>query len=544
MVKGFDHPDVIGGIALDGPMAGHLASRLHQIRTDPMKYGHAPHERQLDVFKSPAKRKILVAANRVGKTELGMRDKLWRARGNHPYRRTSPARNIWIGAPDFPSYLRFHKPTFDEWCPKAWLIKFHETDRWADIRRVDGGVCRISFLSYDMDRTKWQGAAVDDVWLDEEPPEDIVNESLARVLTTSGDMLLTFAPIEGPGWWYDRLWLPALRGEGPWTAFKMPMARRDPTAPFEVGESLVPHISTEAAREFAAQYPDEAERAARVFGEAVSRTGLVYKAYREHIHVVPPFQVPKHFEITGAVDPGYHGFGWIPGAIAPTGELYVTQEYFSQKKSTKERFQDMTALLLEMRVPDPGERPVCVNWVDTEDPQVVLELNLLAAAMAEASTEGWILVFASLDQGLKARKAGFLRIQQLLEPDEKRETPAQITRARPAEGEPMLYFFQGLYSEWQAEDGRHEESRLLWEIERYAWKKPPPGKTQPDDANEASAHGAHLMAVLRYLAMSRMGAPDEPKEDALGKLPPEIQHVWRNFEELIQAAIEREAVGF
>lgn len=534
-------PDVIGTLDQDGAISKSFSSRVHQIQTDPMTYGHKPHAKQEEILRSSEKRKIVVAANRVGKTEGGMRDALWCARGNHPYRRTTPISDIWIGSPDYPSYEKFHLPAFNEWCPKSWLIYFHSSHHWADIRRVDGRKCRIWFLSYDMDRTKWQGAAVGKVWLDEEPPEDIVNESLARILTTNGDMMLTFAPIEGPGWWYDRIWMPATRGEGSWKAFTMPMAERDDTKPYGVGKSLVPHISTEAAQEFASQYPDDAERAARVFGEPVSRTGLVYKGYRAEVHKIPRFPVPEHFELFGAVDPGYHGFGMVLGAMDPKGAIYVPQEYFSQERPTKERFENITALLYETRPPKENERPVCVFWVDTEDPQVVLELNILAAAMADASSSGWILVFASLDQGLKARKAGFLRTQQLLVQEEGRETPEYVKRERPEKGEPNLYFFDDLYSEWKAEDGPHKGSRLIWEIEHYAWKKPPPGKTQPDDANEASAHGAHLMAVLRYLVMSRMGAPKEPEQDTLGHLPPEIRHVWRNFEELVAAAVERES---
>jgi hypothetical protein len=161
-----------------------------------------------------------------------------------------------------------------------------------------------------------------------------------------------------------------------------------------------------------------------------------------------------------------------------------------------------------------------VFFVDTEDPQVVLELNIQSAAHAEAHREkdGSLirLVFASLDQGLKARKAGFMRVQQCLAPRLARPKPPIVSRETSPVGEPLLYFFDDLYSEWQEEDGYHRGSRTLWEINHYSWKPPPKDKTvKPDDADENSAAGAHAMAALRYLVMARLGPPEHDDKDKL-----------------------------
>jgi len=524
----------------------YVQEELRRIKSDPLTYGHPCHAMQEEFISSSSRRRIVVAANRVGKTEGAMRDVLWAARGNHPYRKIRrKCHNVWIGSPDYPSYLRFHRPAFEEWCPKEWIIgRFHEGEKYVDIRREDGGRCRIFFLSYDMPRTKWQGAGVDGIWLDEECPEDILGECLARIVTTQGWIVLTFTPVDGVGWWFDRILEPAEEGLNSWHAFRMPLATQDPDndEEFNVGESLVPHLDRNQIIEFASEYPDPDTRAIRVFGEVRGRQGLVYKQYRSAVHKIPAFDVPPDWEIWGGLDPGYHGFAALLATIDPMNRVYVTQEYFSQGETTEDRFNALVDKVYSLRPREDWEkivRPTVVFFVDTEDPQVVLELNTQAANMAENRTEyperPFIqLVFASIDQGLKARKAGFMRVQQCLAPRLHRATPPVVARERPPVGEPILYFFDNLESEWQDEDGYRKVSRTLWEITHYSWKQPTKTKprVKPDDGDENSASGAHAMAALRYLIMARLGPPENKEEKHPNRehLSDHSSQVWDEME--------------
>jgi phage terminase large subunit-like protein len=545
-----DLPDVVGMLEDRDELEVYLQAELRRIREDPLTYKHSCHAMQEQWLTSRSRRRIVVAANRVGKTEGAMRDVLWTARGNHPYRKTRLAKNIWVGSPDYPSYLRFHRPTFDAWCPPSWIVgDFHETEKYVDIRRVDGNTCRIFFLSFDMPRTKWQGAGVDAIWLDEESPEDIFKECLARIVTTRGWILLTFTPVSGQGWWFDRIWTPAVEGLSKWAPFTMPLATKDPVNEdeFEVGTPLIPHLSREQIVEFASEYPDPDERSIRIFGEPKGRQGLVYKQYRKLVHNIPRFEIEPVFDLWGGLDPGYHGFAAVIGSIDPTNRLAIVQEYFSQQETTHERFVALAAKVRELRSDEDWRKianPTVVFFVDTEDPQVVLELNMEAATAAEEDRMNGLveirLVFASLDQGLKARKAGFLRIQQLLQPRLDRLTPKWVERATPHVGEPQMYFVDDLHSEWQTEEGRMKESRVLWELTHYSWKAPPKNTTvQKDDGDENSAHGAHAMAALRYLVMARLGPPDEPKENKRAHLPQHVREIWEHMEELEHLQLEQ-----
>lgn len=65
------------------------------------------------------------------------------------------------------------------------------------VRHASGGTSILGFKSYDQGRKKFQGTAKHLVWMDEEPPEDVYSECMARLMTTNGMMLSTFTPLEG-----------------------------------------------------------------------------------------------------------------------------------------------------------------------------------------------------------------------------------------------------------------------------------------------------------------------------------------------------------
>lgn len=60
-----------------------------------------------------------------------------------------------------------------------------------------GGNSILRFKSYEQGRQKFQGETLDFAWMDEEPPEDVYNETLTRVTATKGMVYCTFTPLKG-----------------------------------------------------------------------------------------------------------------------------------------------------------------------------------------------------------------------------------------------------------------------------------------------------------------------------------------------------------
>lgn len=67
----------------------------------------------------------------------------------------------------------------------------------ARVRHKSGGISSVGFKSYDQRRQRFQGTAKHVIWLDEEPPEDVYDECLLRLMTTNGMMIGTFTPLLG-----------------------------------------------------------------------------------------------------------------------------------------------------------------------------------------------------------------------------------------------------------------------------------------------------------------------------------------------------------
>ena len=64
------------------------------------------------------------------------------------------------------------------------------------VKNVFGGVSVIGFKSVDQGREKFQGASLDYVWFDEEPPLDIYEECKMRVIDRCGEIYGTMTPLK------------------------------------------------------------------------------------------------------------------------------------------------------------------------------------------------------------------------------------------------------------------------------------------------------------------------------------------------------------
>ena len=74
----------------------------------------------------------------------------------------------------------------------------HETDGKVD------GMSSVTFKTFEQRRERLQSEAVDLIWIDERPDEQIYSELLARTTATDGHLILSYTPIgEGAGGGHD-----------------------------------------------------------------------------------------------------------------------------------------------------------------------------------------------------------------------------------------------------------------------------------------------------------------------------------------------------
>lgn len=182
---------------------------------------------------------------------------------------------------------------------------------YVKVRHVSGGWSTLRFKYYAQGRQKWQGPPVDFVWFDEEPPEDIYSEGLARTIATGGMVFLSFTPLLGMSEVVRRF----LMEDSP--------DRHDTN--MTIDDAL--HIPESERAKIIAGFAAH-EREARAKGIPVLGSGRIFPVAESEISW-EPIDLPEHFVWIGGLD-----FGWDHPTAAvkcawdrDTDTFYVTQAY-------------------------------------------------------------------------------------------------------------------------------------------------------------------------------------------------------------------------
>jgi len=185
------------------------------------------------------------------------------------------------------------------------------------VKHRSGGWSTLRFKYYAQGRRKWQGPPVDFVWFDEEPPEEIYDEGLARTIATGGCAALTFTPLLGMSEVVRRFLID-------------PTPDRSDTN-MTIDDAL--HIPESERARIIASFPAH-EREARSKGIPVLGSGRIFPVSEELIRVAA-FAIPEHWPRIIGVD-----FGWDhPFAAAwlawdrDADVIYVTDCY-RQREAT------------------------------------------------------------------------------------------------------------------------------------------------------------------------------------------------------------------
>ena len=181
-------------------------------------YDPYPYQKMFHDTGSQANQRLLMAANRIGKSYCGSAELSYHLTGLYPKwwagRRFRQPIVAWaggvsnettrdivqfelLGSPDDPD--AFGSGTI----PKHLIIKTERkpgipnAKSVALIKHVSGGNSSLFFKAYEMGVEKWQGRSVDVIWLDEEPSRAIYSQAVTRTLDRKGMVYMTFTPESG-----------------------------------------------------------------------------------------------------------------------------------------------------------------------------------------------------------------------------------------------------------------------------------------------------------------------------------------------------------
>ena len=276
---------------------------LQERRQNDPLYTWQPHAKQRAFIQSVLGDKCfenwLLAANRSGKTDAGAYCGATLARfGVEPTRPAVGSSTVvwdratsgWVVSLDFPSSRDVVQPKyFDNGLvtadPHEPFIPAREIAEWRvsdQILKLKNGSV-MGFKSCESGRKKFQGAAIDWVHIDEEPPRDVCTELTFRVgggrrirLFGTCTLLPPEGQVGGVTWVYTEIVKPWLDG------------KRSDVSIFQASIYDNPHILPEELARLEAKYPEgSVERRIRLDGELLPGLSGVraYGAFQYSLHV-------------------------------------------------------------------------------------------------------------------------------------------------------------------------------------------------------------------------------------------------------------------
>lgn len=440
---------------------------------------HAKQLQALEAIRRRVRHSWLFWGNQVGKTTfgavvtgaaaLGRIAELW-----------APPIVAWASALTWELWENVLLPELLTWLPPWRVLDAPEpykksTKRTIFVRADNGSISRITGKAAEQGRKKYQAARVHLAWLDEEHPEEIIDEMRPRLLRFGGITLNTMTPLLGMTYVHDRYYLPWKRGE----------TKPEQTFISHAGLADNPSIKKEEIEELTHELRhNPAQLAARLYGHFVRPEGVVL-----------PFDPERHFlelddtllarlvrrgSLIGGVDFELWRFAFVLAVADTDGSLVLIEEMFSQRESLERRARKIHDILTKYKA--PRGTPLLG---DCANPQDIVEINLAFQRMKSPYR------VAAVNANHKIIKTGVSRLENLLN--------RGALRIRRGIGKGQQWRLG-----WNASRAGKPVvgSRLVWEIQNWQYPQVKDGKLQKDQPDDATADGADCMAALRYLVMS------------------------------------------
>ena len=314
------------------------------------------HKKQVAFHKCKKRCRFVFGGNRSGKTECGAAETVYLARGIHPYRENrkrsqrehfqcehSQCEDVfgWVVSVSQQvqrdvaqkKILAYLHPSYIADITMLSGKKDNPQSGVIDqifVKNAFGGISVIGFKSCDQSREKFQGASLDFVWFDEEPPKDIYDECRMRLLDKCGELFCTMTPLKGLTYIYDEIYLNSLNNPEVWHIF-MEWADNPFLNKKEVAllESSMPGDMLES----------------RKYGRFYKAQGLVYSEFEENFHVIQPFDIDPSWQDNISIDPGLNNpLSCHFYAVDFDGNIYVAAEHYEAGKDIDYHANRISAL--------------------------------------------------------------------------------------------------------------------------------------------------------------------------------------------------------
>lgn len=330
---------------------GEISAGLKNPKPNNLQY--IPHAKQVLFHSSEKKGRQYIGGNRSGKTTGGINEDIWWLSGRHPFIRLPPPPIIGrITTVDFKTGAnQIIIPQLRQWLVPSDLINGSWEDSWNGsdhVLTLENG-SQVEIKSYDQELEKFAGVPRHFIHFDEEPPEDIFKECLARLADYNGRWWMTMTPVEGMTWTHEQIY----------------DKKSEEVEIIEVNTRDNPHLSEEGIRTLAEGYTED-EQAIRLGGQYIAISGLIFKVFDPARHVISSgIPDPKDWTIYESLDAGYNN----PTAVywhavhKKTGHVVTFREHYKSEWTVAQHAEHIKAeekellkygILPFVRIADPA----------------------------------------------------------------------------------------------------------------------------------------------------------------------------------------------
>ena len=298
-----------------------LAKALNRLERFNKIDQYDPYPYQQDFHKTGEtnSQRLLMAANRIGKSYCGAAEMSYHLTGMYPDwwqgRRFKQPITAWaggvsnettrdivqaelLGSPDDPEAFGSGA------VPEKYIIKTERkpgvpnAKSVALIRHISGGNSSLHFKAYEMGVDKWQGRSVDVVWLDEEPSRELYSQAVTRTLDRRGMVYMTFTPEQGMTETVASFMNRIQKGQSLTNATWDDASEKVKSMKGQDG-----HLSEDVMKQILSAYAPH-EREMRRYGRPTIGSGLIFPVNEEDL-MIDPIVIEDHWPRVAAID-----FGW------------------------------------------------------------------------------------------------------------------------------------------------------------------------------------------------------------------------------------------
>ena len=306
---------------MDVKKAVELAKELKKRQRFEKISFYDPYPYQLDFHATGFEhnQRLLMAANRIGKSYCGAAEMSYHLTGLYPEwwkgKRFYKPITAWaggvsnettrdivqaelLGSPDDPEAFGSGA------IPKETIVKTERkpgvpnAKSVALIRHTSGENSSLHFKAYEMGVDKWQGRSVDVVWLDEEPSRELYSQAVTRTLDRRGMVYMTFTPEQGMTETVAAFMNSIQKGQSLTNATWDDASEQVKSLNGKSG-----HLDDNVMQQILSAYSPH-EREMRRFGRPSIGSGLIFPIPEEDL-MIDPIEIEDHWPRIAAID-----FGW------------------------------------------------------------------------------------------------------------------------------------------------------------------------------------------------------------------------------------------